>query len=246
VTVQDISHVEVYTKDKISTVHHLVSALGFTRVADCVEADRSSVLLRQGGVQLVVTSGRGTWKFLSEYGEGIADAALICEDVAATRDAALAAGATVGRSRQDHPVVSGFGAMSHTLLPATADGTLALPPGRRWAATPGAPAEPDGRIRRLDHLAVRLPADRTERYAAFCERVFGFTRIAAERPGLAGGARESLTLASASEHVVFVLTPSGGPDALAGRGGGPGVQSLAFLDGLSFQLVERRGRLISH
>ncbi|WP_228718088.1 hypothetical protein [Kitasatospora acidiphila] len=58
--VHDIAYVELYTRDKLSTVDYFVSAMGFTRVADSVEAEQSSVLLQQGEVRLVVTSGRGS------------------------------------------------------------------------------------------------------------------------------------------------------------------------------------------
>ena len=57
--VHDIGYVELYTRDKVSMVNHLVSAMGFTRVADSVAAERSSVLLQQGRVRLAGTSGRG-------------------------------------------------------------------------------------------------------------------------------------------------------------------------------------------
>ena len=89
--VHDIAYVELFTRDKVSAVDYLVSAMGFTRVADSVEYDRSSVLLRQGEVQVVVTSGRGIWKFLDEHGDGVADLALTCDDVEATAKAATAA-----------------------------------------------------------------------------------------------------------------------------------------------------------
>jgi 4-hydroxyphenylpyruvate dioxygenase-like putative hemolysin len=91
----DIAYVELYTRDKATTVEYFVSAMGFSRVADSVEPERSSVLLQQGEVRLVVTSGRGVARFLEQHGDGIADVALTCDDVAATAVAAASAGATV-------------------------------------------------------------------------------------------------------------------------------------------------------
>ncbi|MFJ5832963.1 hypothetical protein [Streptomyces sp. NPDC093089] len=220
-TVEDIAYVELYAKDKVRAVRHLVSALGFTRVADCVEMDRSSVLLRQGPVQLVVTSGRGTWRFLSEHGEGVADIALNCRSVGAVQGAALAAGASVRRSAHGNAVVGGAAVFSHTLLPASPDGGPALPAGRRWAATPGAPAHPTGPVHGFDHLAIRCPADRLESYAAFCEGALGFTRTApTERDAAAstvltgGSGRTSLVLGVADwsepgvHRIAFRSAPS--------------------------------------
>jgi 4-hydroxymandelate synthase len=41
--VHDIAHVEPHTRDMTTTVDCFVSAMGFTRVADSVEMERSSV-----------------------------------------------------------------------------------------------------------------------------------------------------------------------------------------------------------
>ncbi|MFB6836223.1 hypothetical protein [Streptomyces sp. NPDC056361] len=229
-TVEDIAYVELYTKDKVRALRHLVSVLGFTRVADCVEVDRSSVLLRQGAVQLVVTSGRGTWRFLSDHGEGVADIALNCRSVAAVQRAALVAGASVRRSAHGNPVVAGPAVFSHTLLPASPDGGLTLPAGRRWAATPGAPTHPTGPVHGIDHLAIRCPVDRLESYAAFCEGVLGLARSApAERDAtgstvLTGGSgRASLVLGAADwsepgvHRIAFRSAPSDLSTPLEGK-----------------------------
>ncbi|MFD7033732.1 4-hydroxyphenylpyruvate dioxygenase [Streptomyces sp. NPDC059917] len=235
--VRDVAYVELYTKDKISTVDHLVSAMGFTRVADSVEVDRSSVLLRHGEVLLVVTSGWGTWKFLDDHGDGIADIAVACEDVPTTRDAALRAGAAVTTSPQGNPVVPAFGGVHHTLVPVPARAGAALPTGRRWTPTPGAPAVPGGRVRSLDHIAVHLSRDGLADYAAFCEQVFGFSRSSPERLRLGDRIVDSVVVRSASRSAAFVLTTvadglgpeAGEPDVFLDRNDGPGVQRLAFL-----------------
>ncbi|MER7468687.1 4-hydroxyphenylpyruvate dioxygenase [Streptomyces sp. NPDC097981] len=235
--VRGVAYVELYTKDKISTVNHLVSAMGFTRVADSVEVDRSSVLLRQGEVLLVVTSGWGTWKFLDDHGDGIADIAVACEDVPTTRDAALKAGAKVTTSPQGNPAVPAFGGVHHTLVPVPARAGAALPAGRRWTPTPGAPAMPGGRVRLLDHIAVHLARDGFADYAAFCHQVFGFSRSSPERLCLGDRVMDSVVVRSASRSAAFVLTTVadrlgpevGEPDVFLDRNDGPGVQRLAFL-----------------
>jgi 4-hydroxymandelate synthase len=232
--VQDIAYVELYTRNKVSTVDYFVAAMGFTRVADSVEVDRSSVLLRQGEVQLIITSGRGIWEFLDEHGDGVADIAMTCDDVAVTCDAAVAAGARPPGPTQGDPVVPGFGGVSHTLFPPAGSPATRLPAGRRWAPTPDSPARPTGRIELLDHVAICLEGGSLERYADFYRDAFGFSRYSSEYVAVGGQAMDSIVVRSASERVIFTLVapdPAKEPgqlDAFLERNGGPGVQHLAF------------------
>ncbi|MEU6221992.1 4-hydroxyphenylpyruvate dioxygenase [Streptomyces sp. NPDC047022] len=243
--VQDIAFVELYTKDKVPAVEHFVSAMGFTRVADAVATDRSSVLLCQGEVQLVITSGRGIWPFLDEHGDGIADIALTCDDVAATLDTAVTAGAKPLDSVADHPVVSGFGDVAHTLVPATRSAT-ALPPGRRWLGMPGGRSAQQ--IRRLDHIAVCLAGGTLGEYADFYRDAFGLSRYSSEYVAVGGQAMDSIVVRSESGRVTFTLVapdPTKDPGQLDGfldRNAGPGVQHLAFLvDDIIAAVREFRG-----
>ncbi|WP_030925602.1 4-hydroxyphenylpyruvate dioxygenase [Streptosporangium amethystogenes] len=232
--VHDIAYVELYTKDQVSTVDHFVSAMGFTRVADSVETDRSSSLLRQGKVQLVVTSGRGIWKFLDEHGDGVADIAMTCDDVAATRDAAVTAGARVTGSTPGTAVVSGFGDVSHTLLPAAGRPAGELPPGRAWVVEPETSGGPVGRIQLLDHVAICLRGGSLADRADFYRKAFGFSRFSSEYVAVGGQAMDSIVVRSESERVIFTLVapdPEKEPgqlDAFLERNGGEGVQHLAF------------------
>ncbi|MEV7116690.1 4-hydroxyphenylpyruvate dioxygenase [Streptomyces anulatus] len=233
--VQDIAYVELFASDKVSAVDFFVSALGFTRVADSVETDRSSVLLRQGDVQLVVTSGRGIWKFLDNHGDGIADIALTCDDAKAMGERAVAAGAAPLASARGNVVVSGFGGVAHTLLPAAARPGGVLADGRRWTPSPAVPATAPSRIRLLDHVAVCLAGDTLEDYADFYRDAFGFSRYSAEYVAVGGQAMDSIVVRSASDRVTFTLVapdPAKDPgqlDAFLERNGGPGAQHLAFL-----------------
>ena len=229
--VHDIAYVELYTRNKITAVDYFVSAMGFARVADSVEVDRSSVLLVQGEVRLVVTSGRGVWRFLDEHGEGVADVAMVCDDVGATCKAALAAGATPGGSSAGNLVVSGFGGVTHTLLP---DEAGRLPHGRTWVPTPGPHTRPVGHVEALDHVAVCLEGGTLEVYADYYEDAFGFCRYSTAYITLGGQAMDSVVVRSASGRVIFTLVATdpgkepGQLDAFLERNGGPGVQHLAF------------------
>jgi 4-hydroxymandelate synthase len=233
--VHDISYVELFTQDKISAVDYLVTAMGFTRVADSVEVDRSSVLLRQGDVQMVVTSGHGIWKFLDDYGDGIADIGFTCDDVARTSAAAAAAAAGPVQTVRGNTVVPGFGGVTHTLLPLVDAPARVAPPGRNWVSTPDLSAHGDGHIKLLDHVAVCVEGGRLGEYADYYRDAYGFSRYSSEYVDTGGQAMDSIVVRSSSERVTITLVApdpgkdGGQLDAFLERNGGPGVQHLAFL-----------------
>jgi len=233
VAAHDIAYVELYTRDKVSAIDYFVSALGFTRVADSVESDRSSVLLRQGTVQLVLTSGRGVWKFVNDHGDGVADIAFTCADVDATAAAAEVAGAAVTTSPYGMPVASGFGDVRHSLVPTSA-APLGLPPGRNWVPTPDTTQGPGGRITVLDHVAVCVEGERLGRYADFYRDAFGLARYSSEYVAVDNQAMDSIVVRSTTGDVIFTLVApdpakaAGQLDAFLERNGGAGVQHLAF------------------
>ncbi|GAA3768458.1 4-hydroxyphenylpyruvate dioxygenase [Streptomyces coacervatus] len=249
--VREIEYVELYARDKQAMADYFVSSLGFARVADSVGADRSSVLLRQGDVQLLVTSGPGTWKFLDQHGDGVADIALTCDDVTKTCNAVEAAGGRLAGTIQGNPIVQGFGGVSHTLLPdGGGDGPGArLPGGRTWAALPGASTRPAGRIRLLDHVAVCLEGGSLSEYADYYGDAFGLSRYSSEYVDTGEQGMDSIVVRSASGRITFTLVapdPAKSPgqlDAFLDRNGGPGVQHLAFLvDDIIPAVSELRGR----
>ncbi|MBT2231585.1 4-hydroxyphenylpyruvate dioxygenase [Nonomuraea sp. NEAU-A123] len=233
--VQDISYVELFTQDKISAVDYLVTAMGFTRVADSVEVDRSSVLLRQGEVQMVVTSGHGICKFLDDHGDGIADIGFTCDDVARTSAAAAAAAAGPVQTIRGNTVVPGFGGVTHTLLPPVDAPAHVAPPGRNWVPTPDLSANGDGHIKLLDHVAVCVEGGRLGEYADYYRDAYGFSRYSSEYVDTGGQAMDSIVVRSSSERVTITLVApdpgkdGGQLDAFLERNGGPGVQHLAFL-----------------
>ncbi len=232
---RDIGYVELYTGDKRSAVDYFVSSLGFTLVAESADYDKNSALLRQGKVHVLVTAGPATGEFLDAHGDGIADIAVTCDDVAATRDAAVAAGALVDEAVPDRPVVPGFGGVRHTLLPHAADFGTRLPAGRTWITTSDMAARPGGRIRLLDHVAICVEGGCLADYADFCVDAFGLARYSTEYVEVGDQAMDSIVVRSPSGGITFTLlepdsTKSAGQlDAFLGRNGGPGVQHLAFL-----------------
>lgn len=232
-TAQDIEYVELYTDDKWSAVEYFVSSFGFTRAAESVGYGTHSSLLRQGAVQLIVTSGQATEEFLEEHGDGIADIAFGCDDVAETRRRAVVAGASLISSAPDRPVVSGLWSACHTLLARSAEGSL--PAGRTWVPVQGTPASPAGRIQLLDHVAVCVEGGTLADSADFYADAFGLARYSSEYIQIGDQAMDSIVVRSPSGGITFTILEqdpmkkAGQVEAFLSRNGGPGVQHLAFL-----------------
>jgi 4-hydroxymandelate synthase len=233
-SVQDIEYIELYAANEKRIIDYFMSSLGFALVAESADNGRNSVLLRHGDLQIVVTSGRGTEEFLDAHGDGVADVALTCADVTATRDAVMAAGAVVAVSAAGHPVAPGFGGCRHTLLPATGHTGRRPPAGWRWTAARQVPDRARERILLLDHVAICLEGGTLQDYADFYESALGLGRYFAEYVELGDQAMDSIVVRSPSRDVTFTLVcpdTGKGPgqlDAFLERNGGPGVQHLAF------------------
>jgi 4-hydroxymandelate synthase len=236
---QDIAYVELYTSEHRSALDYFVSSLGFIPAAESQASTGHSVLLRQGEARLVVTEGPSTRAFLDAHGDGIADIAFSCDDVSATRDAALAAGASPVASEAGRAVVSGFGDTCHTLV-AVADAT-GLPAGRDWREIPSATPESaaagsaaPGWIRLLDHVAVCVTSGTIADCADFYTDGFGLSRYSSEYTELGEQAMDSIVVRSPSGGITFTLLEqdmSRKPGQIEGyisRNDGPGVQHLAF------------------
>jgi 4-hydroxymandelate synthase len=231
---RDIAYVELYAREYRSAVDYFVSSLGFARAAESGGPAGRSVLLRQGGVRLVITEGPSTQAFLDVHGDGIADIALSCDDVAGTRDAALAAGASLVTSEVGQVVVSGFGDTCHTLI-ASADVTR-LPAGRDWTEVPPGADRTTRQswIRLLDHVAVCVMSGTLVECADFYTEGFGFSRYSSEYTEMGEQAMESIVVRSPSGGVTLTLLEQdmrrkpGQIEGFLSRHDGPGVQHLAF------------------
>jgi 4-hydroxymandelate synthase len=231
---REIEYVELYTADPQATVGHYAESLGFAPVARAAGPGYDSVLLRQSGVQIVVTGGASTEGYLKVHGDGIADIAFVCEDAERTYADALAAGARALPAGPGAPVVSTFGDVRHTLLTAEPDGTPRLPPGRTWRPV-HEPAPPAGRVQRLDHVAVCLEAGTLADYTEFYLAAFGLERYSSDYVSFADQAMDSVVVRAPGGGATFTLIEpdrkkhAGQIDAFLDGNCGPGVQHLAFL-----------------
>lgn len=255
-TALDIAYIELYTSNEAFAADYLVSSLGFSVVAKSVAREnngKNSLLLRQGAVRMIVSTGPATREFLDKHGDGIADIALACDNVRATRDAAVAAGATAVDAGPG--AVLGFGDVRHTLLPAVAGPGAWRPAGWTWTAAPraatqpGVAVQPCGRIRRLDHVAVCVRAGTLPGYARFYADAFSLAWYSSEYVDFGAGAMDSVVVRSPSGGVTFTLVapdPARSAGQIAGflgRNDGPGVQHLAFgVDDIVGAVHEAAGR----
>lgn len=231
-TAQDIAYIELYTGDQRSAVEYFVHTLGFTQVAESAGQESSSTLLRQGTVHLIVTEGPKTGHFLDVHGDGVADIAFACDDVAGTLESALAAGASEVLSGGGRAVVSGFGGTRHTLVARTADS--GFPADRSWMPALAAPPGDAERIQLLDHVAVCLAGGTLADFADFYTDGFGLARYSSEYMEVGDQAMDSIVVRSPSGGITFTLLEpdlvrnAGQLDAFLSRNAGPGVQHLAF------------------
>jgi 4-hydroxymandelate synthase len=232
--VQDIECIELFVADKQSAVDYFVSSLGFNWIAESSSAGASSSLLVQGGVKLVVTTGSGTGQFLEQHGDGVAYISLACDDVSATLDAAVVAGARVMEPVWGRPVVAAVGGVRHTLCARAAGSGTRMPAGRAWAAVAQQAGRRDGSIRLLDHVAICVEAEALQAASDFYGAAFGLARYSAEYVDIGEQGMDSVVVRSPSERVTFTLVAPdrskspGQLDAFLSRNCGPGVQHLAF------------------
>lgn len=123
-----LNHAEIYTSDARRAASAFVERYGFTVTgyATCdLFGAASSVLLRQGGITLVVTEGKTAHHpavaYVRRHGDGVADLALRTADTRAAFRAALARGARPVYLPVERDgfllVIEGFGDVRHTLVP---------------------------------------------------------------------------------------------------------------------------------
>ncbi|WEH32305.1 4-hydroxyphenylpyruvate dioxygenase [Streptomyces sp. AM 4-1-1] len=245
-----VDHIEFYVGDAQQSAFFLCTAFGF-RVCGQIGPetgcpDRRSLLLRQGGIDLVLTSAltaeHPAARYVAEHGDGVANIAFEVPDAAQAFALAVQRGATpveepTTHRKGDCEVVTagvlGFGDVGHRLVQRGADRAEFLPGVMDMFAE-----DPDGTehlVHTVDHAAVCLPAGQLAGTIAFYEKVFGFSVIFEEFIEVGEQAMDSQVVQSASGKITFTLIQPvagrkpGQIDDFLARHGGAGVQHLALL-----------------
>ncbi|MEU3734948.1 4-hydroxyphenylpyruvate dioxygenase [Streptomyces sp. NPDC033538] len=245
-----VDHVEFYVGDAQQAAFYLCTAFGF-RVRgqagpETGHVDRRSLLLSQGGIDLVLTSALScehpAAEYVTRHGDGVANIAFEVTDAAGAFDAAVEQGAAVVEEPEVHrrggtevvtAGVSGFGDVAHRFVQRTGDRADFLPGVMEIFAAD--PEESEQLLHTVDHAAICLPAGELRPTVAYYERVFGFRQIFEEFIEVGDQAMDSKVVQSASGEVTFTLIEPvtdrrpGQIDTFLERHGGAGVQHLALL-----------------
>lgn len=244
--VQRIDHVEFYTADADRAARRLTEEFGFGVVGalGSRDAGQRSVLLRQGGIQVLLTMAAEPDHPVAEYAarhaDGVATVGLAVADPDAALVEALDRGAvplaaappTGWADPVDAVRFRAFGSVGHRFVAA---GALAARFAEPDAAVPApADAAPLDMLDELDHIAVCVPPGELSATVALHRDVLGFASIFTERIEVGTQAMNSEVVQSPTGTVTLTILE---PDPERDRGqiddflaahGGPGVQHLAL------------------
>ncbi|PCG86706.1 4-hydroxyphenylpyruvate dioxygenase [Streptomyces sp. WZ.A104] len=245
-----VDHVEFYVGDAQQSAFFLCTAFGF-RVCgqagpETGQADRRSLLLRQGGIDVVLTSALSekhpAAAYVAQHGDGVANIAFEVTDAAKAFALAIERGATAVEEPETHSKdgtevvtasVLGFGDVAHRFVQRSGDREQFLPGVMDIFAED--PDRSEELLSTVDHAAICLPAGLLRPTVAFYEKVFGFNQIFEEFIEVGEQAMDSKVVQSPSGKVTFTLIEPvtdrkpGQIDGFLARHNGAGVQHLALL-----------------
>jgi len=248
--VEDIDHLEFYVEDVGQAAQQLCDGFGFVICGEGGPrtglADAHSLLLRQRGIAIVVTSALSdshpAADYVRQHGDGLAVIAVRVADVlGAFAQAAARGGQTVvrptflgsGRGQVVLASVLGFGDVTHRLVQRE---TMSGPflPGVIDEVTDSVP---DGLLDTVDHIAVCVPPGELIPTVHRYQTVFGFSETFEERILVGAQAMDSKVVQNPLGTVTLTLLEPdttrdpGQIDEFIASHGGAGVQHVAFRTG---------------
>src|SRR5258708_4074907 len=258
--VQSFDCVELCVSNVHQAAHFFRTAFGFDVVQragpDTGSPDVASLMLAEGGVRLVVTSGLGQGRaadHVHRHGDSVSNIGLLVDDVTAAFTRAVKAGAApvreperlVGRGGAMRRAIVGTpGDLVHALV--ERDGEAFLPDAAA-AARPHAPGAP--RFRGIDHRAITVAPGDLDRWVDFYREAFGFELTHEEVTETATSSMRSKVVENRSRTVKFpLLEPAPGKrrsqiQEFLSYHNGPGVQHLALLcDDIDTAMRDLRSR----
>ncbi len=264
-SIHGIDHIELFVGDAQQAAFYYSAAFGFTVVGqggpETGLVGQRSLLMRQSGITLVLTSGlhpqHPATEYVLRHGDGVAVIAMEVDDAAASFDELVGRGARPLSQPQTYSdfdatvvvaEVAGFGDVIHRLVErrtplALSAGTGFLPGAIQPAEVEQAAPEPV--VRLIDHFAVCVPDRQLRPTVEFYQRVFGFEQIFAEYVDVAGQGMNSVVVQSPSGLVTYTLLEpdtsrrSGQIDDFLAAHGGPGVQHVAMITDDIVSTVDR-------
>lgn len=242
--IQQVDHVELYVGDAQQMTFYLCNAFGFEVLGQGGTDGRRSVLLGQGGIRLLLTSGLRAddpaTGFVQRHGDGVASIGLRVDDAAKAFTEAVERGATsvaaprVWRRPGGTDVitasVSGFGDVNHRFVQRS-DAEPFLPGA---VDEPGSVSGEGTLLETVDHFAVCVPAGDLDAMVSYYQQVFGFANIFEERIEVGDQAMDSKVVQDPGGTVTFtIIAPDpteqpGQIDEFLNSHEGAGVQHIAF------------------
>jgi 4-hydroxymandelate synthase len=246
----DFDHIELYVGDAIAAARSLAAGYGFRVYGhggpETGLPGQRSILVGQGGVRILLTSGlhkdHPASQFVARHGDGVAVTAFRTDSAATAYTEAVAAGGSGIRQpstwENDEACVvtaevAGFGDVVYRLVERSGSaaqfqpGVIEMEPGAAAGAD-------DDLLRIIDHAAVCVPAGELDLTIAFHEQVLGFAVTFQEYIEIGGQGMMSKVVQSPSGGVTFtILQPdltrqAGQIDDFLSWHGGAGVQHVAF------------------
>ncbi|HEU5469113.1 MAG TPA: 4-hydroxyphenylpyruvate dioxygenase [Actinophytocola sp.] len=247
--ISGIDHIELYVGDARQTAFYLCTAFGFKVCGqggpETGLAGQRSLLLRQGEIQIVLTSGlvadHPATEYVRRHGDGVAIVALGVDDAQAAYRELVGNGASAISAPSRHvrddaevtvAAVSGFSDVAHRLVERHGPAREFLP--GAIEVTEDDPHSDTKLLRTIDHCAICVPAGGLAPTAKYYEDVFGFRQIFEEYIEVGGQGMDSKVVQSPSQHVTFTLIepdPGRRPgqiDDFLTWHAGAGVQHVAF------------------
>ena len=245
-----IAYVELYVANMYQAAFFYRNAFGFVPVAvtspASSERDHVSVMIEQGNIRLVLTSGTGPQtavaRHVHEHGDTVRDVAFVVDDADAAFSTALSRGGQGAAEPQLIARKDGDGGMIKATIRAPGDTVHSFiqftgASDRTWAgfqpATWRGGASGIG-LTEVDHVAVGLVAGSLDDWAEFYKSVLGFRQSHEEMIWTARSGMNSKVVEDEDCRVRIPLVEAAGggrrsqiDDYLANHKG-PGAQHVAF------------------
>lgn len=248
VQLEGIDYVEMYVGNAYQAAHFYRTMFGFRPVAraglETGMRDRLSIVMEQGDIRLVLTSGLDPDSPISRYatlhGDGVKDVAFRVKDVESAYHTAVSRGASPVSPPQVHEdehgrlvraTIGAPGDSVHSLV--ERDGYAGSFPG--YEPIPDAPQAVSTGLTEVDHVAVSMEQGGLEHWIAFYKDVLGFHQSHHEMVWTKNSAMNSKVVEDASGKIKFPIQEpahNGGKSQVQeylNFNHGAGAQHVAFL-----------------